>query len=521
MYRRLRNAILALLPALMLYLAWPPRDLFILVFFAFIPWLFLEDRTRGEKGYFFWLYLGMLCFNLSNTWWVWHASAVGSVFMVLANSLLMTLPFLLYRKARRSIGMSKALFALGCYWLGFEYLHLNWEITWPWLSLGNVFAKYYEVVQWYEFTGMQGGSLWIWIINALLFKGIIESRKRPIISAAIWLCIPVICSIWLGNTDRTGKTDGEYHAVIVQPNIDPYKKFNAGNELSSVMAMLQQMEDDITDSTDYVILPETAIVEYMDEDNFRGSASLRAIRRFIQVHPHIHFITGASTYNFYDPGEPRKPTVRRTAGGEEYESYNTALEIDSNGIQGMHHKSKLVPGVEKMPYPKLLGFLEVLSIDMGGVSGSLGSDDTAVVLRAGDKPDLAPMICYESVFPDFVRSYVQKGTNIILVMTNDGWWKDTDGYKQHKYYASLRAIENRREVLRSANTGISCHIDAYGRILQETEWWVQDELTVKTRSYSKLTFFAKNGNYVGRFASFFAIALMLSVFVKNRVKYKA
>ena len=173
-----------------------------------------------------------------------------------------------------------------------------------------------------------------------------------------------------------------------------------------------------------------------------------------------------------------------------------------------------------MPYPRIFGFLEKLSIDMGGVSGSLGQDDSATVFRAGDKPDLAPLICYESVFPGFVGRFVQKGADIILVMTNDGWWRDTDGYKQHMHYARLRAVENRKEVLRSANTGISCHIDQWGQILERTNWWEKDVLKVNVQAHEHSTFFSKHGDYIGRFGSFFGVFLFLGAWVKLKVKHR-
>lgn len=521
MWNRFKKPILAILPAIMLYLAWPPKDAFILMFFAFVPWFILERETRKGEGFFWWLYLGLVLFNLLTTWWVWYASNGGAVFMIFANSLLMSLPFILYRKAVKHIGEQRALLAFVCYWLGFEYLHLNWEITWPWLSLGNSFAKYNGVVQWYEFTGMMGGSLWVLLVNVLIYRGLDLRKRKPFTLAALVLIIPAILSIILLNTNRTGTATAKHHALVVQPNVDPYLKFNSSTATSSLKEMLAQISDNISDSTDFAILPETAIVENVDEDHLTYSRSLRIIDRFMQQYPKLHLLIGASTYNFYEDGEKRKPTVRKTTDGFEYESYNTAFEIDVNGVQATHHKSKLVPGVEKMPYPMIFKFLEPLAIDMGGVTGSLGADENTVVFEVGEKADLAPMICYESVFPDYVRSYVAQGAEIILVMTNDGWWGNTDGYKQHKYYGCLRAIETRREVLRSANTGISCHIDAYGNILQETNWWEKDVLKVKANSYKQTTFFTRHGNYIGKLGAFLAVVLILSVFVKSKVKHRA
>ncbi len=519
---KLKLIALAILPSILLFLAWPPRDFFFLSFLAFVPFFILENKLRGKKGFFWLLYLGLFLFNLFNTWWVWYASNEGSIVMLMANSLLMTVPFVFYRKAVRAFGESRALFAFVCYWIGFEYLHLSWEITWPWLSLGNLFAKHNEVVQWYEITGMLGGSLWVLIVNVLVYKLILFKKRKFVYQLSFTLLLPVLSSIILGvlfqKEFETVKVSGE-ETIIVQPNIDPYKKFNPGMATRSVVHMLELIEAQIGPNTSYVILPETAIVEYVDEDHLNDYESIKLINQFLKKHPHVHFITGASTYNFYDDDEKRKPTARELEDGSFYESYNTSLEFDSNGVSNIYHKSKLVPGVEKMPYPQIFGFLERWSIDMGGVTGSLGEDASPTVFDAGDKANLAPMICYESVFPGYVREFVAKGASILLVMTNDGWWEDTDGYKQHMYYACLRAIENRRQVLRSANTGISCQIDASGKILERTKWWEESSLKVIAIPSYKETFYARNGDYIGKFASFFSVLLILGAFVKSRVKH--
>jgi len=121
-------------------------------------------------------------------------------------------------------------------------------------------------------------------------------------------------------------------------------------------------------------------------------------------------------------------------------------------------------------------------------------------------------------FPGFVAGFTRKGAKILVVITNDGWWRNTDGYKQHMYYACLRAIENRREVLRSANTGISCRIDKLGRIQEHTEWWEPVVLSVKVNPFNNLTFFARHGDYIGRFGSFTVLFFLLGMFVKTRTK---
>jgi apolipoprotein N-acyltransferase len=517
--RKIRLAIYTFLPGLLFYLAWPPKDFFFLSFIAFIPLFLLEKETEHSKGFGWLTYATLLFWNILTTWWVWYASPAGSIAMLLANSALMLLPWIGYRKAKQSLGEGKAFFAFVTFWLLFEYIHLNWQITWPWLTLGNVFAKHNNVVQWYEVTGTLGGTLWVLLANVYIYKATLLKGKKVWLKPALILILPICFSIVYRflSTQISYAVFETYQTILVQPNVDPYEKFNPGQEVNTLRKMLAMVEDSIDSETKYVVFPETAIVEYVDEDNATGYESIRLMQAFARRHPQIHIISGVSSYNFYNKFEKRSETARKTPQGDEYESYNTAIEVDSVGSINWYHKSKLVPGVEKMPYPKLFGFLEYFSIDMGGISGSLGSDSTAKVFDSGAKPDVAALICYESIFPDYVNDFVNKGAEILFVITNDGWWKDTDGYKQHMYYATLRAIENRREVLRSANTGITCHINRLGDIQERTKWDEPTVLKVQARNHALKTVYTRYGDYIGKFASFIAIIFILGIFVKRRI----
>lgn len=521
--RKLKLALLTALPAILFWLAWPPRDLFFLSFVAFVPLFMLERETTGMKGGGWLIYLALLLWNAAISWWVWNAEATSSIVMMTANAGLMYLPWLGYRKAKKTMSASRAFLVFITLWLAFEYLHLNWQITWPWFTLGNIFAKHNEVVQWYEITGTLGGSLWVLWANVLVYQTAIKAAKKwtTWLKPALMVIVPMLISLpfYFSAFERFSMYESEeQETLLVQPNVDPYLKFDETNEVSNLVKMLEMTEKEITPNTQYVILPETAVVEYVDEDYPYQFASMRILREFVQKHPQIHLITGISTYDFYDPGEPMTETKRKTEYGKFYESYNTALELDKAGKINFYHKSKLVPGAEKMPYPFLFGFLEYFALDFGGITGSLGSDLYPTVFDAGEKPNLAPLICYESVFPGHVAGFTRKGAEILLVITNDGWWEDTDGYKQHMYYACLRAIENRREVLRSANTGITCRIDALGQLQERTEWWESAVLKVNTQGHSELTFYSRFGDYIGRLASFIGVFFILGMFVKKKSK---
>ena len=137
------------------------------------------------------------------------------------------------------------------------------------------------------------------------------------------------------------------------------------------------------------------------------------------------------------------------------------------------------------------------------------------------KVKITTPICYESIYGEFVAKRVREGAGIIFIITNDSWWRDTQGYKQHASYASLRAIETRRPIARSANTGISCFISPKGEVSQKTKFWTQDVIKASLVPQTKLTFYVKYGDYIAHICLFSSIIIILiGIVYKIRKRYE-
>ncbi|MEW6468864.1 MAG: apolipoprotein N-acyltransferase [Bacteroidota bacterium] len=524
--------LLSLISGILFWLAWPHYGFAPLIFIAWVPLLLAERMVsadeRGKKGLriFGLAYFAFLIWNGLTTWWIWNATPGGAVMALLTNSLLMALVFLFYHLAKRRLGEKWGWAILTCFWISFEYFHMHWDLSWTWLTLGNVFAKNYNWVQWYEYTGAFGGSLWVLTINFVIMSGLAEdatvrlgSSWKKIAFAFVLFVIPVAISIGIGaeatNMDRFSDYSGK-NIVIVQPNIDPYNEKFAGDFQGQLEKMLDLAEQKIDASTEYLIFPETALQEDIWENDLEHTYSMHRLREFIKKYPRVKIIVGASSAKSYDTRERPTLTARKFVLDEGYyDAFNTAFQVDSSGNIQVYHKSILVPGVEKMPFPAVLGFLEDYAISLGGTSGSLaGQEERSVFVSPDGKMKVAPIICYESVYGEYVTEYVKNGAQLLVIITNDGWWGNSPGYHQHMMYASLRAIETRRCIARSANTGISCFINERGDILQPTSWWepavIKDQLVLGTG----LTFYVRHGDYIARVAVFFAIVLVLLSFYK-------
>jgi apolipoprotein N-acyltransferase len=441
----------------------------------------------------------------------------------------MAVVFTTYSFIRSTIKRPGSQWLLIPIWIAWEHLHTLWDISWTWLTLGNVFAFNHRWIQWYEVTGTSGGTLWALAVNILVLNAIVEKKVRSVLSRPVFflflsVLIPVIASfsIYYLRSTPSGKTASKYEVVVVQPNIDPYNEKFYLDYSSQFDKALRLVRDKISARTEYLVLPETFITGINSDINEETMNHFLEVQWFrdslISKHPQLKIISGANTFKFYED----KGTVtsrKDMQSGKQYDVFNAALFIEAHRCE-VYHKSKLVPGVEKMPFPALLKPLESMAIDMGGTVGSLGTqDDRSVFVSDNKKTIIAPVICYESIYADYVADYIRLGANLIFIITNDGWWDDTPGYKQHLNFARLRAIENRREIARSANTGISCFIDRLGNISQPTAWWKEAVIKQEMSPKNELTFFSRFGDLISYSSVAVTLALIL-VAVWLQIRYR-
>jgi apolipoprotein N-acyltransferase len=308
--------------------------------------------------------------------------------------------------------------------------------------------------------------------------------------------------------------------VIVQPNVDPYNEKFIGEPIEQLKKMLLLTEEQLDSTTSYAIFPETALPSGIWEEDMDKDDCIILLQQFLKKYPHLKIIIGASTAKSYAPGELLSSTARKFGKTDGYyDDYNTALQLDNTGKVQIYHKSKLVPGAELLPFRFILKHIDNLAIDLGGTTGSLGMQEERSVLVSPDQHiKAAPVICYESIYGEYVGGYIKNGANFIAIITNDGWWGDTPGYKQHLKYGALRAIETRRWIARSANTGISCFIDPNGAISQATHWWVPTAIKGKIGMSSTLTFYTRFGDYIARVAMYISLLLLIySLLIRFRI----
>lgn len=523
---------------MLLWASWPVSPLTLLIFVAWVPLLWVEDRARNGRQFFAITYLHMLLWNILTTWWVWNASLPGALGAFFANSLIMCLPWMLARAIKKRWGPKIGYASLIVFWLAFEFLHQNWDLSWPWLTLGNAFATHPQWVQWYEYSGASGGSCWVLLSNVLAYSLFTHYResgrtRQYYINLSLWvalLFIPMLASRLILNTEAkraaAAFAEAGKNVVVVQPNVDPYTEKFAGDIDGQIQKLIVLSEKEIDANTTLVVWPETAVPAQVWENEIKTNFFYKPIWSFLQRHPRVNLLTGIDSYKNYGTDKKNAPPTARFEqnSGSYYDAFNTAAFFDADTSIQLYHKAKLVPGVETLP--SFLNFMGKWFEDFGGISGTLGRDSERKVFIPWDEHfKAAPIICYESIYGDYITEYVRKGANILTIITNDGWWGDTPGYKQHMNYGRLRALETRKWIARSANTGISCFIDPVGNVISPQPWDEPAAIKLAIPVDSRQTFFVKYGDLLSRAAAILSGVILLWALVdwirqKSKVKSK-
>jgi apolipoprotein N-acyltransferase len=529
-----RNIALSVLSGVLLWLAWPPiPHTAVLLFVGLVPMLVAmeniiqSESTRKGRKIFWTAFIGFFIWNVLSIYWVYNAlKQAGSDWVIPVTivpyalaPLLMSTCCWLYHRLRRITKRNVALFGLICLWIGYEYLNQTWDLNFPWMTLGNGFAVAHKWVQWYEYTGVYGGTLWIWIVNIfgfLIYNGMHRprakaTRLKQILALGLMILLPIAFSLYRYRTYREQVNPS--NIVVAQPNIDPYLK-EGSIPSSQQIGILTHLSDSLGQkNTEFFIWPETAIPDPINEDIIRSNPNFQQIQKFLGKYQNGNVLTGAETFKIYNSRKTKTASPYDPQGNEYVDSFNSAVNIENSAEVQFYHKSKLVPGAESMPFGTALSFLKPVFEHLGGASGSYGSQDQPSVFYSQSGMGVTPAICYESIWGEWLATGVHKGAQFIAIITNDGWWENTSGKDQHLDYAKLRAIETRRWVCRSANTGISAFINQRGDIVQKTKWWTRTAIKQDINLNSNLTFYVLNGDYIAKTGSLLAIAVILWVLV--------
>lgn len=509
----LHRLLLVLLSVVLLSIGWlGGTGLTLLV--ALVPLLIisenLSDSTRDWWRMCGWGALTFLLWSAATIWWVWIATPIGPITAGIVGTFYNLCALMTYHYVSKRAHRALAYTLFVTIWLATEWAYNSADVmTFPWLLLGHGFSGDVWAVQWYEYTGIFGGTLWVLVSNIAIFEILRTRTTAAKVRAAIVVIAPIAVSLILlmsyTPSERTTQIS------VVQPNVPCYEdeRFEAGkfDPTEDVAELLAQ----VPASSTFVLMPESALA-YLPR--FGGSLEERNLDyyapmfKYIQGenHPDTKLITGASTLIRYGDVKATD-TAHFYEGYGWYDQFNSALLVNSEGIaEDIYHKGKLVIGVEAVPLKSLFDTFEV---DLGGVSGQLGWG-REYTLFTNDGVKIGPSICYEGLYGEYFAGFAREGAEVMALVSNDGWWGNTPGHKRLFDFSRLRAIETRRAIARSANTGISGFISPTGEVIGERLLWDQEGvLTAELELREEKTLYTLYGDWIARIATYIAVLSLL------------
>ena len=529
-----KNLLLGLASGIMIGVSYPPIPLPYLVFVAFVPYFFVIQKKDGLGEINRFTYFTMFIFNLITLYWVGGWLPNSDPFLMIAgttllffNPIVFLIPSTLYYLTKKYISEKLALYLFPLFWITFEFAYSLTDFKFPWLTLGNSISYFTNYIQIADILGVYGLSILILYSNIFVYKFKLnysqgKNYKGSIIGFTVLILLPIIYGNYKSVT--LIKNNNTVKVGLIQPNIDPNEKWNDGNLNQKIDSYFELSENAIHEGAKIIIWPETALPVYLLAGNYPREA--KRIYDFVDSN-NVSILTGMPDATFYYDKNEAPEDAKPIRNGEVfYTSYNSILLFnpDSKDVQ-KYGKIKLVPFGEKVPLVESLPFLgDWIKWNVGISSWNTGRDTTIFKVKVKDEIDskqisVGGLVCIESIYPIFTSVFVKKGAEFLAVVTNDSWYGDTSGPYQHKEMSVIRAVENKRSVVRAANGGISCLITPLGKTIAETKMYAKTYLVVDVPLNKEITFYTRHPWLIPVGASIISIIIiLLSLLRKTKQK---
>jgi apolipoprotein N-acyltransferase len=534
--RRKKERLLLILSGVILGIAFPPFPFpfTLLIFVGLVPYFNVITKKTSLASISKSTFLFSLIFSLVTIYWVGSWSSEADPFLMLAGAALllaypcvMLIPSTLYYLARKVFPKFDALWLFPIFWVTLEYLLTLTDIRFPWLLLGHGLAKFNLFIQGADILGTNGISLIAAYINVLVYKSFFDAkdkRKINLLPAVTALIIFLSLLIYGIVRDSTFKiSEKKVRVGLVQPNLDPWDKWQTGNLSQLTSLYLNFSRKCAAQGAELILWPETALPVYAFGGTYQYIVD--SIFSFINQY-NVSLMTGMPDIIYYASGEKIPEDAKYSKQGKfYYATYNAVLGLNPGTTQIQRYgKMKLVPLGERVPFVDQFKFLgDIFKWGVGITGWNVGKDTTIFKIFNSklDTIKVGGIVCYESVDPVFVSAFVQKGAEMITVVTNDSWYGKSSGPYQHEDFAILRAVENRRSVVRCANGGISCIINAKGKILSETELFTKTFLVGDVPLQDEKTFYTEHPLIIPILCSVFSFWIFgMNILIWLKVKFK-
>lgn len=508
----------------LMFLSLNPHSLLPLNFICLIPLFIIDKKTPSNKHYLLIVYVILIIWNSVSLYWIFKINWSAAIILFLINPLIQLIPFLILRHSNKSLKY----LSFVCLWIGLEFIQQFGEFAFPYLSLGNSLANYPFLIQFYEYTGVLGGTLLILVINIILFlmlenyiihKSIKKSILKFIPYLIIIITIPVIKGFDLNKKQLTSDNNIKVRAIHPYVNVRGEKYTLTNTELTNLYLNLSFINNSKND-LDFLLWPETSIKDAGWMNNLNNNLSLSIIKDSLKEHPKTNIISGAVLYEATKKEEISNANIRYQKQSDVfYKTYNAVIGINKGGVNNLKVKDKLVPVEEKIPYNGKLGILRKIAPSLGKYSFSNRKSNQSVFKF--NNVIISPLICFESLFSNYVAKTVNDGAQALFVIINEGWFDNQFASDQFTAFSKIRAVENNRWVVRASNYGTTSFINPNGietKRLNSKEQGYIDQTIFLNKKKTIFNYFGIYLGYIFLVCSIIFILIPLLINLKLKIK---
>jgi apolipoprotein N-acyltransferase len=530
---RSKNRLLLILSGILFGISFPPFPFpfTLLIFIAFVPYFFVITKKQTLLQVNSASYLAFFVMSLITVYWVGSWQSESDPFLMLSGAVLvfflpcvMLINSTLFFLSKKVFKRDLSLYFFPFFWVTGEYLLTLTDLKFPWLTIGHGLAKFTSFIQIADIIGAFGLSFAVLWINILIFKGLKSFKENVKVgsiyfsgAALIFILIIIYGFVKVSSADNHDK---KLKVGIIQPNIDPWNKWELGDLNDILKNYFSLSQKCVVEGAKLILWPETALPVYLMSGIYQSEVD--SIYFFLRKN-NVSLLTGMPDFRIYENNPPRNAKYKE-AGKYYYTTYNAILLFQPNSMDIQRYgKMQLVPLGEHTPFVDQLPFLgDLLKWGVGISSWNVGQDTTVFKFNFGkDTIKVGGLVCYESVFPTFPNYFVQRGAEFLAVLTNDSWYGKLSGPYQHEEFAKLRAVENRKAVVRCANGGVSCLINKFGVTKVETKMFTRTHLVVEVPLNNEKTFYTKHPLIVPVSALIFSLLILgLNILIWLKKKFK-
>lgn len=483
-----------IISAILMGFSQQPWGLGFFAWFSLCPYIHFFNKHKNYITVIKYSLLWGFIYHLSFMYWLSGNVGIDSIilkyFTMILVALFLSLNFILINTffvfLKKYYSKYYSIYLLPLIFVSIEYIRSFGLYGFTWNSLSYSQTDYLIPSQIIEYTGIYGLTFWIVLVNVIIYD---LSRKYSKIKLSYLTLIFIIPWILGFIIKQNIQAPISYiNTKIVQPNISlKNQRLNINQSLNKLIRLSALSNEE---STDLIIWPESSISSRFLINNKYNKNFSSQMNNFL-----------------------KKGRVNLIAGIEARyinERYNSSILFKSDSIAYIYHKQRLVPNVEHTP--KLF---DIVGYNLGVANFNIGKNLTMFNING---IDFASMVCLESIFPNPTRLFVNKGAKFLVYIVNDGWYTKPPEPQQHAKRCIYRAIENRRTILRSANTGISMIVDPIGNITHSLELNKSGLINAQIGIVNKITFYTKYGNLFSIFN--IIILVILSLFIIFRRLFK-